>query len=206
MIIIFSLFLALILFNLLKKDFRGASFAKTSFLMPLIVPTGISVLFAQILFSNRGSINAWFGTQVDWLSTSPFTFWILVALYIWKNFGYFVIIFLVAYAAIKPEVYEAAKCDGAGSLRILASIILPQIIPSLFFVFIMSIVGVFKMNRESYLLYGNYPNESAYMFQNFIKNNLDNMNFSRAASAATIFLLIFSLLVFLLVRLSERAD
>jgi len=206
LIIIISLGLAVVLFKLTKTHFRLASFARVSFLIPIVIPAGVSVLFAEILFAGRGSINAWLGTETDWLHTPPYTFWILVLVYIWKNFGYFVIIFFIAIAGIAPEVFDAAKCDGAGSTRILFSIILPQIIPSLFFVFIMSIIGVFKMNRESYLLFGNYPNESAYMFQNFIKNNLDNFEFSRAAGAATVFLLFFSVLVFIMIHLSERAD
>lgn len=204
--ILFSLAMAVALFSLVKKNVRVASFAKVGFLMPLVVPTGVSVLFVQILFSGQGTINQWLGSQIDWLSTSPYTFWILVLIYVWKNFGYFVVIFLVAFAAIPTEVYDAAKCDGAGALRSLFSIILPQIVPSLFFAFIMGIIGVFKMNRESYLLFGDYPNESAYMFQNFIKNNLDNMEFSRAACSSVIFLLFFSIMVFLMINLSERAD
>jgi len=205
LIIIISLLLAQVIFEMINKNIRLAIFAKISFLMPLVVPTGVSVIFVQILFATNGSINTWLGTQTDWLNT-PFAFWILVMLYIWKNFGYFVIIFFVAFSMISPEVYEAAKCDGAGKLRILFSITLPQIVPSLFFVFIMSIIGVFKMNRESYLLFGNYPNEAAYMFQNFIKNNLDNMDFGRAASSATVFLLIFSVLIFFMIRLAERNE
>lgn len=204
LIIIISLTLALGLFRLTKTHFKIASFARVSFLIPIVIPAGVSVMFAEILFAGRGSLNAAFGTETDWLHTSPYTFWIMVLLYLWKNFGYFVIIFFIAVAGIDSEVFDAAKCDGAGSVRTLFSIILPQIIPSLFFVFIMSIIGVFKMNRESFLLFGNYPNESAYMFQNFIKNNLDNFEFSRAAGAATVFLLFFSVLVFIMIRLSER--
>lgn len=204
-IIVISLLLAVVLFRLTKTHFRIASFARVSFLIPIVIPAGVSVLFAEILFASRGSINAWLGTETDWLHTSPYTFWILVFIYIWKNFGYFVIIFFIAIAGINPEIFDAAKCDGAGSVRTLVNIILPQIVPSLFFVFIMSIIGVFKMNRESFLLFGNYPNESAYMFQNFIKNNLDNFEFSRAAGASTVFLLIFSVLVFIMIQLSERS-
>ena len=204
MIIIFSLVMALFLFRLNKNRPTFSAYARASFLIPLVVPAGFSVLFAEILFARRGSFNQWFGTETDWLHTAPYTFWIMVLIYIWKNFGYFVIIFYIAIATIAPEVYDAAKCDGAGMTRTLLSIILPQIVPSLFFVFIMSIVGVFKMNRESYLLFGNYPNESAYMFQNFINNNIGSFNFSRAAGAATVFLLIFSILVFIMIHLSER--
>lgn len=204
--IVISFTLAWILFTLIKHNAKGTSVIKVSYLMPMVLPGAVSVLFVQLLFSFSGLINSTFGTQVDWLTTSPYTFWILVLLYIWKNFGYNLIIFLVAFTGIEPGVYESARCDGAGTLKTLRYIVIPQIKPSFFFVMIMSIIGVFKMNRESYLLFGDYPSDSAYMFQNFINNNLSKLDFNRAACSAAILFLVFAVLVYFIVSRTERAD
>lgn len=203
---VISFLLAWLLFKLFRNNVKGTSVIKVSYLMPMVLSSAVSVLFVQLLFSYSGVINRALGTQIDWLTTSPYTFWILVLLYIWKNFGYNVIIYFAAFSGIQAEVFEAAKCDGAGTLRLLISVVIPQIVPSIFFVLIMSIVGVFKMNRESYLLFGDYPSNSAYMFQNFITNNLSRLDYNRAACSALILFLMFSVLVYFIVNRTERIE
>lgn len=203
--VLLSFLLAWGLFSLVRVRPAAAGVIKVGWLLPLLIPTAVSVLFIELLFTQEGAVNAWLHTNVDWLTDAPYPFWIMVFLYVWKNFGYFVIVFLGALSGISGEQFETARLEGAGSLRILRSIVLPQIMPSLFFVIIMGIVGVFKMNRESYLLFGNYPG-STYTFQNFITNNLGNLEYSRAATASMLLFLFFSVMVAFMVRYSERGD
>ena len=204
--IICAVVLAWLLFGIISFFPRLAAAIRTLYLVPLVIPSSICVLFAHMLFSNYGLVNRWSGMTIDFLRTEPYTFWVLVLIYIYKTTGYFVVIFLLAFMGISRDVYESARCEGAGGFQLLHRIVFPQIVPTLFFVFIMSIVNVFKMSRESWLLFGDYPNVSAYMYQNFIKNNLDNMNYSRAATASLLLLVLFSILVAFLVNLSERGD
>lgn len=206
LVIVFSFFLAWGLYTLERRKCSWTSGAKITFILPMVIPTAVSVLFAEILFSASGSVNLFLGTEVNWLTSSPYSFWILVLLYIWKNFGYFVVIFLAAFNRIEPQVYEAARTDGAGSFRILAYIVIPQVSAAGFFVFIMSIIGVFKMYRESYLLFGDYPSDGAYMFQNFINNNIANLEMSRASAAAMVLFAIFALLVLYLMGITEKSE
>ncbi len=204
--ILCAMVLAFLLFRAMHAFPRIAAAVRSFYLVPLVVPSGVCVLFAHMLFAKGGMIDRQIMADVDFLRTAPYTFWVLVLIYIYKNTGYFTVIFLLAYSGIAREVYEAARCDGAKGPAMLGRIIFPQIIPSFFFVGIMSIVNVFKMNRESWLLFGDYPNISAYMFQNFIKNNLDGQHYARAAAASLLLLIIFSGLVFFMVRLSEGRD
>lgn len=201
-----AFFLAWGLFSLMQKRTAGTGLIKVSWLLPLLVPTAVSVLFTEQLFAVSGPVNNWLHSNINWLTTSPYSFWIMTVLYVWKNFGYFVIVFLGAFGGIPYEEFEAARLDGSGSVRILRYIVLPQVLPSLFFTVVMSIVGVFKMNRESFLLFGYYPSDSAYMFQNFITNNLSKLEYSRAATASMLLLLVFSVMVGFMVKYSERED
>lgn len=204
--ILCALVFAFLLFRVMHFFPRAAAAVRSLYLTPLAVPSGVCVLFAHMLFASGGPIGQWSGSEVDFLRTAPYTFWVLVLIYIYKNTGYFTVIFLLAFAGIRREIYEAARCEGAGGFALLRCIVFPQITPSFFFVFIMSIVNVFKMSRESWLLFGDYPNTSAYMFQNFIKNNLDSSNYGRAATASLFLLAVFSILVSLMIRMSERED
>ncbi len=204
--VLLAFLISWVLFNMQRNKIKGSASLKVSFLFPLIVPTGIIVLFTELLFASGGVINDWLGTNISWLNTSPYSFWVLVLLYVWKNFGYFVIIFFAAFERINSDTFEAARIDGAGSFSLLTKITLPQIKSSVFFVIIMSVIGVFKMNRESFLLYGDYPSDSAYMLQNFINNNLAKLNLSRVAAAAMVLFAAFAVLISYLIHVSERSD
>ena len=80
------------------------------------------------------------------------------------------------------------------------NITIPLLKSSTLFVLIISISNSFKVYRETYLLAGEYSNESIYMLQNFMVNNFNNLNYQRLSSAAFIIFFIISLIVFVFYR------
>ena len=112
-------------------------------------------MVVQAFFSESGLLNQfldWLGLPIQKWLNSPYAFPILVGLYIWKNCGYNLILFLAGLNAI-PKVYrEAAAVEGASSWQITRAITIPLLIPSFFFIFIISIINSFKSFREAYLL------------------------------------------------------
>ncbi|MEC2056396.1 sugar ABC transporter permease [Peribacillus psychrosaccharolyticus] len=83
-------------------------------------------------------------------------FWIIVTLAdLWKEMGWNSIIFLAAMAGIDPQLYEAAKVDGAGRLRQIWHITLPGIRPTILVVLILSIGNLISIGFEKQFLLGN---------------------------------------------------
>lgn len=83
-------------------------------------------------------------------------FWIIVTLAdLWKEMGWNSIIFLAAMAGIDPQLYEAAKVDGAGRLRQIWHITLPGIRPTILVVLILSIGHLISIGFEKQFLLGN---------------------------------------------------
>jgi len=195
LLLFLALLLAHVIYNLIAKNIKGVNAVQSAMVLPLVIPAGVIALFTQILFSRYGAVNGLFGMSTDWLNTVPNAFIILLVIYIWKNIGYIMIVFIAALSGMDRQVVEAAQCDGADAWTTFFKIELPLMVPALFFGFIMSVIGVFKLNRESFLLFGDYPNNSVYMLPNFITNNLENAYFSRAASAALVFLVLMAALV-----------
>lgn len=191
---------------LLRRKFRGREIFNTSFIFPLVIPVASIVLFWQIIFYERGSVNSImesFGIhKADWFN-SGWSVAILVLLYIWKNCGYNVILFTAGLGSIPDEYYESARIDGAGRLSCIMNITLPYIMPSAFFVFIISIINSFKVFREAYLLAGNYPDRNIYMLQHFMNNNFANLNYQRLSAAAFVMAIIVYVLVLFLFK-AER--
>ncbi|MDD4680176.1 MAG: sugar ABC transporter permease [Clostridia bacterium] len=204
MLLILSLALSVMFYHHIKKSTFGIHAIKSAVLLPIVIPTASIVLIIQILFEPYGIINGLIttlnGSPVEWLYTAPYSFWILIVLFLWKNCGYCMVILLAALDTIEPSIHEAALCDRANGFQRFFYITLPLISTSVFFVAIIGIIGIYRMFRESYLLMGDYPHESVYMLQNFINNNIRNLNYQRLSSASIVFLLFVTLFVVLLLK------
>ncbi|MBR6934218.1 MAG: sugar ABC transporter permease [Clostridia bacterium] len=203
-ILILSLLIALLLFRNLKKY----DIFRTFFVFPLVLPVSSVVLFFQIVFSDLGVVNGVLEhlgmTAADW--TGEQAFWVLLILYLWKNTGYNVVLFLAALNSVPPDLYEAASLDGAGWWKKLSRITLPMIAPHTRFILVISIVNLFKSFREAYILFGDHPDQSIYMIQHFMNNNFINLNYIRlSVGAALVFLVIF-VLVGLLLTLRDKDE
>ena len=203
LIMVFSLFIALMLYRQLK----GHDFFRAVFIFPLVLPTASVVLFFQVVFNNGGvadSVLEMLGIPVvDWVN-SPFAFVSLVILYVWKNCGYNIVLFLAALNSIPLEYYEVAELDGANGKDKFFNITLPLIMPYSFFILIISVINSFKAFREAYILYGSYPNQSIYMLQHFMNNNFQNLNYIRLSVAAILVFIIIFTAVFILYRLKNK--
>lgn len=193
----------------LYRKFRGASFFRSAFLLPMVLPVAAVVTVVQAFFGDGGllvrlldSLDLPLGSWMD----SELAFPLLVGLYIWKNCGYNMILFLAGLSAIPKYYAAAAACEGASESYILRHITLPLMIPNFFFVFVISVIGVFKSFREAYLLGGSMPHESIYMLQHFMNNNFQNLNYPRLCTAALLIFSVIFLLVLMLFQVKRKYE
>ena len=192
-----SLALALILRAKALPE-RGRELFKTTFLLPMAIPVASIVLLWRVLFAQNGLVNAWFGTQTDFMGTDA-AFWVLIGTYLWKNTGYDSILWASGLDAIPAELYEAAAVDGAGVWRRFTAVTLPGLRPTLLVTVILSLLNTFKVFREAYLVAGAYPHESIYLLQHLFNNWFLALDLPRLTAAAV--LLAGVLLAFILVLL-----
>jgi len=192
---------------LLNRRLPGRDYFRAALILPLIVPVASVVLVWQVIFNFHGSLNAVITllglNPVNWMNTG----WarvIVIAFYLWKNAGYSMILFLAALQNIPRELYEAAYIDGAGPWQQLLNVTLVHIIPTAFFVFIISIINSFKVFREVYLISGNYPHESIYMLQHYMNNMFLALDYQKLSTAAVITALIVGAIIGLFLRLDRR--
>ena len=154
-----------------------------------MVPVASVVLIWQVIFHYNGALNgllSHFGADpIDWLKSS-YSQLVIVLLFMWKNLGYDMILFMAALAEIPRELLEAAEVDGAGAWKRFWKIKLRYLSPSLLFVTILSLINSFKIFREVYLLTGKYPYESLYMLQHFMNNTFLNIDYQKLSAAAII--------------------
>lgn len=201
--ILFSLGLAL----LINKKIYGRHIICMGFIIPLVVPVASVVLVWQILFDINGSLNALISSlglsPIDWMKTD-YARLVVVIVYLWKNIGYNMVLFLAGLKNIPPEYYEAADIDGAGNWHKFASITLVYLTPTTFFVFVISIINSFKVFREVYLISGAYPHDSIYMLQHYMNNKFTSLDYQMLTSAAFIMAVFIYILVLFLFKIQKK--
>ena len=202
---IFSLIIALFLYQKLA----GFEFFRSIFVFPLVLPVSSVILFFQLVFAENGFANDFLtllGLPVkNWLDSSS-SFTVLVILYIWKNCGYNIILFLSALNSIPKTYYEVVEMDTESRVKKLIYITLPMIRPYVFFILVISIINTFKSFKEAYILCGNYPNENIYMIQHFMNNNFQNLNYTRLSVGAILIFAIIFVLIFILLKFRKNGD
>ena len=191
--VVLSLGLAL----MLECRIPGKSWLRTFFLSPMMVPVASVVLIWQVVFHYNGTLNAVLSTfgvsPVDWLN-SPYCQIVIIVLFLWKNLGYNMILFMAALNNIPKELLEVADVEGASPAHKFFNIKLRYLSPTVLFVTILSIISSFKVFREIYLLTGNYPYMGLYMMQHFMNNTFQNFDYQKMSSAAVLMVVLIILL------------
>lgn len=201
--VVFSLILAIIL----DSKIPGKSKFRTMFLSPLMVPTASIILIWQVMFSFNGSFNSFieiFGLEpVDWMK-SEYSQIVVALLFLWKNLGYNMILFMAALSNIPKDQVEAAEVDGANAVQRFFKIKLRYISPSLFFVLLLSLINSFKIFREVYLLTGQWPYETLYFLQHFMNNTFKNLDYPRLSAAAVVMSLFIVVIIGIIFILEDK--
>ena len=190
------------------KPFGG--FFRSGVLLPYLAPSSAILLVWLVLFDYGGPVNrvmeALGLARVMWLESGALRAPI-VLMFLWKNLGFCVVIFLAALQSIPQPLYEYAMLEGAGFLRRAVGITLPLILPSAFLVFVLAWINAFKIFKEVYFIAGAYPDASVYTLQNYMNNMYDKLNYQLVTAAAYSFALIvlgiFALLFFMQRRASR---
>ena len=202
-----AILLSLVMALILENEIPMKSTFRTFFLSPLMVPVASIVLIWQVLFDYHGVINqavtVFGGNPVDWFK-SDYGQLVVVILFLWKNLGYNMILFMSALGAIPRDVLEVSVLDGASSWKQFWYIKMRYITPSIFFVGIMSLINSFKVFREVYLLTGDYPFGSLYMLQHFMNNTFRSLDYQKLSAAAIIMCTVMIVIIGILFILEDK--
>jgi len=202
-----AVILSLLIALMLEARIPLKSYFRTFFLSPLMVPVASVVLIWQVLFHPNGAVNEFimiFGaTGIDWMQ-SEFSQFVVVVLFLWKNLGFNMILFMAALSNIPRELLETADVEGAGPIRKLFYIKLRYLSPTLLFVTILSLINSFKVFREVYLLTGDYPYGDLYMLQHFMNNIFRSLDYQRLAAAAVVMTITMVIIILTLFIVENR--
>jgi multiple sugar transport system permease protein len=130
-----AVILALLLAVVLEKNIPYKSNLRTVFLSPMMVPVASIILIWQVMFHFNGAVNELNGLfgfdKIDWLK-SDYSQIVVVLLFIWKNIGYNMILFMAALSNIPNDIIEVATLEGASKWQIFYKIRIPNALPYIF--------------------------------------------------------------------------
>ena len=193
-----AVLLSLLLAIMLEAKLPFRSQFRTFFLSPMMVPVASVVLIWQVLFSYNGAVNdllAHLGVdKIDWLK-SQYSHVVIVILFLWKNLGYNMILFMAALASIPKDILEVARLESANALQTFFYIKVRYLSSTFLFVTIMSLINSFKVFREVYMLTTDYPYDTIYMLQHFMNNMFKKLDYQKLSSAAVLMSLVMVVII-----------
>lgn len=145
-----QLLLAMILAFIINSGYiRFKDFFRAAYFMPFVASAvAVGILFSSLFGLQYGMFNyflSFFGVEkIDWLGSALWLKPSIVLVTVWQWTGYSMIIFLAGLQSINPELYEAARVDGADTSDVFWKITMPLMRPVILFQVVTSIIGAMQ--------------------------------------------------------------
>ncbi len=145
---------ALALAILLNQKIFGRNFMRTVFFFPYVASlVAVAAVWNFIFSPTLGPVNnllhAITGIPLEqlprWAADKNWAMVTVVLFTVWKNMGYYMVIYLAGLQGVNPELHEAAQLDGANAWQRFRNVTIPQIAPTTFFVLMILIINSFKV-------------------------------------------------------------
>ena len=156
-----TLIMALGLAILLNQQIKGRDFFRTVAFFPYVASLVAVAAVWNMLFTpakggivNQIQMNVFHAAPLKWAASSSTVMLTIIMFSVWKNMGYYMVIYLAGLQGISEDLYEAASLDGANSWQKFVHITVPQLKPTTFFVTIMLTINCFKVYDIVYMLAG----------------------------------------------------
>lgn len=188
----------------------GRAVFKILLFLPVVLAPAVVATSFRSLLSPDGAVNSLLETiglgalRNDWLSDPTLALVSLSLINVWAATGYSFVLYQAALSQIDPALYEAAQVDGAGPLRTLRHIIVPQLAGTHVVLIILGFMGALKMFDLVYLTTGGGPGRSTEMLTTYIYKQAVNQ-FHAGYSAALSIVLVALSLMFALVQMRVAA-
>ena len=189
-----SIALAIIMALWVNSKISGTSLLRLAFFTPTILPmitvANIWLFFYSPQIGLFNQLLALVGIEgPNWLGDPDTALSSLMVMTIWKEAGFFMIFYLAALQTLSPELYAAAKLEGASAWRIFRKITFPLLMPTTLFVLINAILNAFKLVDHLFILTKGGPNNESNLLLYYIYETAFSFLDSYYAATLTVVML-----------------
>jgi ABC-type sugar transport system permease subunit len=161
---------------LVEAQTRFKVFFRSVFFIPVLIsPVVVGLVWGWMLERKNGAVNTWLSWigigEIPWLVNNTWAMVSIVAVGIWMQVGFYMLILLAGLQAIDPTLYEAARMDGASSWVQFRSITLPMLQPSIVVVVVLATIHGFQSFDFIYTLTGGGPVGATMLIVQYIYEN-----------------------------------
>ena len=205
--------IALVFASLLFEQPRGWRFYRFSLFLPYILAIPVVGVVFSYLLMMKGAVNEILGIlrldflALDWLGNPKIALKSLLAIIIWKEMGFGIVLFFARLMSVSEEIYDAAKIDGANWWQTLWYITIPQLQIVIEFFAIISIINLLAwVFAYVYVVTKGGPGTSTQVIELWIFNKVAHgaPNPGMGAAASVILFMVTIVLIFTLLRLRVR--
>ena len=184
---------------LLNSVLPGRGILRTILVLPMVISGVASGMIAVIIFyQSNGIINKTLSalglSPINWSSGGVEAMISVMIVTIWLRLGFNMIIYIAGLQNISPELYEAARLDGATKFQQFRSITVPLVGPSTFFLLIMNVIATFQAFDLIFVLTGGGPGYSTSVLGTYAYRNGFQIREQGYGAAIGIVLLILTLI------------
>jgi ABC-type sugar transport system permease subunit len=132
---------------------------RVGFYLPVVTSiVAVAVVWRYMLEPDVGILNAALEkvgiTGPDWLGDPNTTMPSIIALGVWRNIGNSMVIFLAALQTVDPQLYEAARVDGAKGRQLFRHVTVPMLRPAILFTTVITTIGYLQVFEEPFVMTG----------------------------------------------------
>ena len=204
MIVLTNLVLGLAIAVMLDRKLPRVlqQFLRLSYFFPYVVAAAIiSIIWTFLLNRDLGPVNYYLGflgiDRINWLASSRWSPIAIVITEVWKNIGFYILVFLGGLQAVPTVYYDAAQVDGANEWEQFWFITLPLLSPTTLFLFIISTIGALQLFAQPFILTTGGPGDATRTIVMYIYEQ--GFRFFDMGYASTIALSLFVIIMFLTV-------
>ncbi len=213
--LVFGLWPPILLAIVLNELTRGKSLFKVLYLLPFVIPAVPAAnLWKWIFDEGFGVLNSLLtlidpsATPVGWLTDPRWALLSIVLMFVWKNTGWFMLIYYASLQNLPEEQYEAAEIDGAGVPKKVFNVTLPHLAPVIWILSIIQVLTAFQIFTEVYVMTNGGPMHSTEVIGTYIyKTAFGSMDLGYASAMAMLmfgFLFVFTLARFFQLKQVSR--
>jgi ABC-type sugar transport system permease subunit len=207
--LIFGLGLALIL----NEQLRGRGIFRAFVLLPWAMPGFVAYLVWRLLFMPiGGGVNLILSetgistSYIDWLGQKSTALPAVIIATVWRGFPFWCISFLAALQTVPPELYEAAKIDGANAVQRFQAVTLPHLRHVILVVVLLSSIWTANSFENIWLMTQGGPSDATMVFPVLAYFGMQTQRLGEAAAVSVAMIPALLILVFLVTTLIERGD
>jgi multiple sugar transport system permease protein len=185
-------------------------FFRSTFFFPLVLSAAsVSILMKYLFNESYGVIN-WLLSlvgipAVPWLTSTQWAMVVVIAVYVWQNFGFSFLLFVGGLSSIPTEVYEAGAIDGATGWRQFRHLTLPLVSPTVLVASVMAIISALQVFDQPYVLTRGGPGDSTRTVVMVIyESAFRELEFGRASAIGLVLMILIMLVTALQFRLARR--